>query len=191
MENTADIQVNEPETNKKKSLLANSLQYGLYTATAYVLFSLLLYVIDVKQTGWINYLSFLILIAGIVVGTIAFRDKFSGGFLSYGRCLASGVLISIVVGLVMALYSYLFFSYFDPGALAGMMEASEQEMMNRGITDEQIDQALAFSGKLMSPAFLGISSFLSMALIGTIISLITSAFLKKEDNSFDGAFRES
>jgi pheromone shutdown protein TraB len=191
MENTADIQVNEPETNKKKSLLANSLQYGLYTAAAYVLFSLLLYVIDVKQTGWINYLSFLILIAGIVVGTIAFRDKFSGGFLSYGRCLASGVLISIVVGLVMALYSFLFFNYFDPGALAGMMEASEQEMMNRGMTDEQIDQALAFSGKLMSPAFLGISSFLSMALIGTIISLITSAFLKKEDNSFDGAFRES
>jgi len=191
VENTADIQVNEPETNKKKSLLANSLQYGLYTAAAYVLFSLLLYVIDVKQTGWINYLSFLILIAGIVVGTIAFRDKFSGGFLSYGRCLASGVLISIVVGLVMALYSFLFFNYFDPGALAGMMEASEQEMMNRGMTDEQIDQALAFSGKLMSPAFLGISSFLSMALIGTIISLITSAFLKKEDNSFDGAFRES
>ncbi|KAF5068330.1 hypothetical protein DSECCO2_244270 [anaerobic digester metagenome] len=191
MENLVENQAGEPKVKAKTSLVNHAFRYGLYTAAAFVLFSLLLYSVDVSRTGWVNYLSFVILIAGIIIATIAYRDKINGGFLSYGRCLSIGVLISLVVGIVMAIYSYVFFSYFDPGALDKLLEASEQEMINRGMSDEEIDLAMPFTEKMMSPVFLSISSLLSMVLYGTVFSLITSIFIRKEDNSFEGAFRES
>jgi hypothetical protein len=191
MENLVENQAGEPKVKAKTSLVNHAFRYGLYTAAAFVLFSLLLYSVDVSRTGWVNYLSFVILIAGIIIATIAYRDKINGGFLSYGRCLSIGVLISLVVGIVMAIYSYVFFSYFDPGALDKLLEASEQEMINRGMSDEEIDLAMPFTEKMMSPVFLSISSLLSMVLYGTVFSLITSIFIRKEDNSFEGTFRES
>ncbi|GAP44357.1 hypothetical protein TBC1_12161 [Lentimicrobium saccharophilum] len=191
MENFVENQADEPIAKAKISLVNHALRYGLYTAAAFVLFSLLLYSVDVSRTGWVNYLSFVILIIGIVIATIAYRDKINSGFLSYGRCLSIGVLISLVVGIVMAIYSYVFFTYFDPGALDKLLEASEQEMINRGMSDEEIDLAMPFTEKMMSPVFLSITSLLSMVLYGTVFSLITSIFIKKEDNSFEGAFRES
>ena len=191
MENLVENQAGEPIAKVKTSLVNHAFRYGLYTAAAFVLFSLLLYSFDVSRTGWVNYLSFIILIVGIIIAAIAYRDKINGGFLSYGRCLSIGVLISLVVGIVMAIYSYVFSSFFDPGALDKLLEVSEQEMIKRGMSDEEIDLAMPFTEKMMSPVFLSISSLLSMVLYGTVFSLITSIFIKKEDNSFEGAFRES
>lgn len=178
-------------TAEKCSLMNNSLKYGLLTGTAMVLLSLLLYVMDVTMSGWVQYASLVILLAGIVIGNLAFRDKCSGGFLSYGRSLGSGVLISVFAGLLMAIYSYLFFSFFDPGELVKLTQIAEDKMFEQGLSDEQVDQAMSMTKMFMTPVFISISSLFSMALWGTVFSLLVSIFIKKNDNSFDSAFPQS
>lgn len=178
-------------TAVKCSLLNNSLKYGLITGVAMVLLSLLFYVLDVTMTGWIQYASLVILLAGIVVGTLAYRDKCSRGYLSYGRSLGSGVLISVVVGLIMAIYSYLFFNFFDPGELLKLKQIAEEKMFEKGLTDEQVEQAMSMTKMFMTPVFIAISGLFSMALWGTVFSLLASIFIKKNDDSFDGAFPQS
>jgi hypothetical protein len=178
-------------TAVKCSLLNNSLKYGLITGVAMVLLSLLFYVLDVTMTGWIQYASLVILLAGIVVGTLAYRDKCSRGYLSYGRSLGSGVLISVVVGLIMAIYSYLFFNFFDPGELLKLKQIAEEKMFEKGLTDEQVEQAMSMTKMFMTPVFIAISSLFSMALWGTVFSLLASIFIKKNDDSFDEAFPQS
>ncbi|KAF0203608.1 MAG: hypothetical protein FD170_1035 [Bacteroidetes bacterium] len=178
-------------TAVKCSLLNNSLKYGLIAGVAMVLLSLLLYVMDVTMTGWVQYASLVILLAGIVLGNLAFRDKCSGGFLSYGRSLGSGVLISVFAGLLMAIYSYLFFSFFDPGELVKLTQIAEDKMFEQGLSDEQVDDAMSMTKMFMTPVFISISSLFSMALWGTVFSLLVSIFIKKNDNSFDSAFPQS
>lgn len=179
----------DPKSEKKGvSLFRNALNYGLYTSAGFIIVSLLIYALDVDRTGWINYLTFIVLIIGIYFGIKTFRDKHSGGFLSYGSCLGTGVIISVVVGVVMAVYTYFFYQYFDPSELAKIVEMTEQEMANQGMTDDQIDQAMSISSKLMSPAMMAISSVFGMAFWGTIFSLILSIFLKKNDDSFTGTY---
>jgi len=146
---------------------------------------MLFYALDVDRTGWINYLTFIILIIGIIFGTKNYRDKYCGGFLSYGRCLGSGAIISIIVGVIMAVFTYLFYQYFDPSELQKIIEAAEQNMLDKGMTDEQIDQAMAFSRKFMSPAGMSVSLIFGLAFWGTIFSLIIAIFLKKNDDSFN------
>jgi hypothetical protein len=191
METQNEEKTMNDSTVEKCSLLNNSLKYGLLTGVAMVLLSLLLYVLDVTMSGWIQYASLVILLAGLIVGTIAFRDKCSGGFLSYGRSLGSGVLISVFAGLLMAIYSYLFFSFFDPGELVKLTQIAEEKMFEKGLTDEQVEQAMSMTKMFMTPVFISISSLFSMALWGTIFSLLASIFIKKNDNSFDGAFPQS
>ena len=186
----ANIENNQNEPQGGVTLFKNALVYGLLTGGAYILASLLFYSLDVDPGSKVQYLTFLILIAGIIMGIKQFRDKHSGGFLSYVRCLGTGVVISVVVGIIMAIYVYLFFSYFDPGQLEKMAEMAEQRLVDQGLTDEQIDQAMVMTRKFMNPVFSAIMSIFSMAFWGTIISLIVSIFLKKNDESFDGAFNQ-
>jgi hypothetical protein len=188
MENV--IENNPIENQGSESMLMHSLKIGLMTGVAYILVSLLFYVLDIPRDSWIQYLSFLILIGGIIIGTTQFRDKHSGGFLSYGRCLGSGVLISLTVGLVMAVYVYLFFKFFDPGEIAKMVEMAEQGMAEKGLNEQQIDQAMAMSKKMMTPGIMAILNIFSMVFWGTIFSLIISIFLKKDDQSFDSTFNQ-
>jgi hypothetical protein len=172
--------------HKPVTLFRNALNYGLYTSVGFIIVYLLFYALDVDRTGWVNYLVFLVLIAGIYFGIKAYRDNYSGGILSYGSCLGTGVIISAVVGLVLAVYTYVFFQFFDPSELAKIIEMTEQKMADKGLTDEQIDQAMAISSKFMSPVMMAVSSLFGMALWGTIFSLILSIFLKKNDDSFTG-----
>ena len=48
------------------------------------------------------------------------------------------------------------------------------------MTDEQIDNTLAMTERFMTPAISSIGIFIWNALIVTIMSLVTSIFIKKE-----------
>ncbi|MDY0343839.1 MAG: DUF4199 domain-containing protein [Lentimicrobium sp.] len=187
MVNETAYKGNEP----KVSLFNHALRYGLLTGIAYILLSLLFYSFGLSQQSWVGYASFVVLIAGIIMGTVAYRDKHSGGYLSYGRSLATGVLISLVAGIVMAVYSYLFFKFFEPGMIDSMMDVAAQSLADKGMAEDQIDQAMSITGKFMTPIWMAVISIFSLTFYGTIFSLITSIFIKKEDNSFDAAFPEN
>lgn len=176
------------KTSKSCTLMNNSLKYGLFTGLAVILLSLLLYVMDLNGASWAQYISLLVLLAGVIMGTLAFRDKCNGGYISYGRSLGSGVIISLVVGVIMSIYTYLFFSFFDPGELLKLAQVAEEKMLEKGLTDDQVDQAMSMTKMLMTPAFIAISGLFSMLLWGTIFSLLASIFIKKNDDSFEQAF---
>lgn len=187
MENTYAV---DSKPVAKCTLMSNSSKYGVYTGLAMVLLSLLFYALDVKATSWPQYVSILVLLAGIIVGTLAFRDKCSGGYISYGRSLGSGVLISLVTGIILAVYSYLNAAFLNPEIIEQMIRAAEENMMNQGLSDDQIDQAMGMTKMFMTPGYIAITSVFSMLLWGTLISLLTSIFIKKGNQNFDQVFAD-
>ncbi|MBK6962748.1 MAG: DUF4199 domain-containing protein [Bacteroidales bacterium] len=189
MENLSDNVVKQ--SGKQTTLFQNSLYYGLLTGVAYIVVTLLYYALEVDRTGWLNYLTFIILIIGIFIGTKAYRDKHSGGFLSYGQSVGSGVMISLAVGVLMSVFTYLFYEFFDPSELAKIVDVAEQNMADQGLSDEEIEQAMAISSKFMTPLVMSVTVIFGMAFWGTIFSLIISLFIKKENDSFDATYSES
>ena len=174
----------------KCTLMNNSIKYGLYTGIAMVLLSLLFYVLGVKATSWPQYISIGALLVGIILGTLAFRDKCNSGFISYGRSLGSGVMISLVAGIILAIYSYLNVSFLDPGLIDQMIQAGEENMMKQGLSDDQIDQAMGMTTMFMTPMFIALTGLLSMAFWGTIFSLLASIFIKKDNKNFEQIFAD-
>lgn len=179
---------------KPRSLFNNSLIYGLLTAGISIVFSVLTYLLDVPMKSPVMYFSFVILLAGIIYGTMQFRDVSLAGHISFGKAFLSGFLIVLIASLVSSIYSYIFLTFIDPAYLERIiqqtMEQTEAKMLEKGLSEEQMESALAMTRKFMSPLIISVMAILTSALFGAILSLISAAFLKKEDKSFDGQFKD-
>jgi hypothetical protein len=169
---------------KKPSLVIMSLGYGVIIALAIIVFSLILYLLDFSQGSGLEYLTYLILLAGIFLTQINYRNKYLGGYIAYGQAFKLGMLTSLFLAIIMGVYTFVFFNFIDPGAMEEGMVMAEQRMMDQGMSDMEIEQGMAIARKFQSA---GMFTFFAVAgnfIIGIIISLITAAFVKKEDAGF-------
>ena len=179
---------------KPRSLFNNSLIYGLLTGAVSIVFSILTYILDVPFKSPVMYFSFVILLTGIIYGTFQYRNSYFGGYISFGKAFLSGFIIVLTATVLSSLYSYIFLTFIDPGYLEKIiqqtLEQTEAKMADKGVSADQMEPALAMTRKFMSPIIMMIFGILTSAFFGAILSLIAAAFLKKEDKSFDGQFKD-
>ena len=180
---------NMPENTGKQenTYLKSTMTYGLITGLVLVVYTLLLYATDnlIKQNFFLGILNYIILIAGIVMGTRSYRDQFLGGYISYSKALGYGVVISVFTGVIIGIFMYLLYGLIDPGLLEQSMKVIEEQMLNQGMSPNQVETISEMQRDFRSPFMMLISSVFSYALLGLIFSLITSAFLKKDKPIFD------
>lgn len=169
----------------KPSVLVVSIGYGVIISLAVVVLSLILFLLNIKGGNGLEWLSYLILIGGIWLAQLNYRNKYLGGFISYGQAFTVGMFISLCVGVIMGIYTFVFFNYIDPGAMEEAMTIAEQRMMDRGMTDLEIEQGMMMARKFSS---VGMYTFLAVAgnfIMGMIFSLVTAIFVKKENTGFE------
>ena len=168
----------------KPSTLVVSLGYGVIIALAIIVFSLILFLMNLSQGSGLEYLSYLILLAGIFLAQLNYRNKYLGGYIEYGKAFTLGLLTSLFIAIIMGIYTYIFFQYIDPGAMEEGMALAEQKMMDRGMSDMEVEQGMAMARKFQSVGMFTFFAVLGNLLIGMVFSLITAIFVKKEDAGF-------
>lgn len=173
----------EPKSNP---MFKSAMTSGLVLGIAIVIYSLITYVLGVlKPPFWVNLIQYLIIIAGIVYGTKKFRDEDLGGEISYSKALGFGILICVFAAVISGIYMILLTTVIDPEYMTKMMSMIEEEYVKMGMTEDQIDAAMKIASKMQSPILIVFSSIFGFAFMGTIFSLVTSAFLKKEKSIFE------
>ncbi|MFH1159787.1 MAG: DUF4199 domain-containing protein [bacterium] len=170
---------------KKKSVAMHGITYGAITAVVVIVVSLLLYILDQNLNRSVNWITFLFLIAGIVWGQFEYRNKVLGGYIAYGKAFSAGFMIALFSGIFLILYNFIFFQFIAPGTINEILEMQRQTIVetNPQFTDEQVEQAMDIFSRFSSPVMLIIFGFISQLIIGAIVCLITSIFVKKEDQS--------
>ncbi len=173
------------ENTNKISLGKFTMIYGGITGVILIMISLIFYVIDVDPSSFLSYLNILLLIGAMAYAGIQYRNTVKGGFMSYGRGLGVGFLVGLFASVVLAIYTFVFFKYIDPGMIAKIMATAEEKMLakNPDMTDEQIEMAMKYSSMFMTPIAMMIWTVLGMAFWSLIFSLIVAAFTKKTDKS--------
>lgn len=164
----------------KPSLWKNALYWGLIMGIVLIIYSLIMFFLNLSLEKWVNWLSYIFIIAVLVVGTINYRDKELGGVMSYGQALGFGVLVILFATLINAIYSFIFMKYIDPEIIERMLTMQEEEMIKRGIPDAQIEQGMGMVKKFMTPLMINLFAIPVSVFFGFIISLITSIFLQKK-----------
>ena len=168
---------------KDTSIWKNSMNWGLIIGIVLIIYSLLMYFLGFSLEKWVSYLSYLLIVGGIVYSTIQYRDNVLGGSITYGKALGFGTLVILFAAIVSAVYTYLFYTYIDPEMINKILEMTEEEMVNKGMPDEQIEMALKMQSKFMKPWLMALFSIPTITFTGFILSLFTSIFLKKEVES--------
>jgi riboflavin transporter FmnP len=170
----------------KSPLLRHTATYGLYVGLALIVHSLLSYLLFDQQNKAFGYLSYLILIAGIVWATVQYRDKEKGGFLSYGDSVGYGVLLSLFYGIISALFAVILVTLIDPQFTERIMDITRETLYEDGrLTEEQIEMSIAMAEKFSTPPFILIFGVIVSVIVGLIISLITSIFTRRNKPFFN------
>jgi hypothetical protein len=121
----------------------------------------------------------------IVLGTKARRSQVPPAEeFSYGSALGAGVMISVVASLIGIATTYLYAGVINPGFVDVLLQAQANQLEASGMSADKIEQLQSITAIWMKPAALSALGFLSGVILGTLISLITAAFLKRPASEF-------
>ncbi len=170
---------------KPRSILSNGLYFGMIIGGAMIVVHLLLFVLDLhmnKAVSWINYV---VLLGGMVWGTLEFRKKHTNGFLSYGKSFLSCFWIGLFAGIISTVYFFIFMQYIHPGFINEILDQTRASIAESRpeMSEEDVEKAVEMSAKFMSAPFMAFWGLLFYTLFTAVIGLIVSIFLKKEDPS--------
>lgn len=155
-----------------------------------IIYSVLLYILDLSMVKGLSYINYVLIIAGLIWFTINYRNTSLGGNISYGQALGYGTIIVVLAALISSIYSYIFMKYIDPSFVEKLIAVGEQEMINQGMSDDQIEMAQSMQKRFMQPGLMNIMGFVWFSILGFIITLITSAIVKKEGDPYKSAMQE-
>lgn len=175
----------ETTATTRASVTSVGLRYGLLTGLVSILLSFASNVLHLQENWAIRVLSIAILVLGVILAQREFKQR-NAGFMSFGEGVGVGVMASVVIGVLSAAFFYLYVMAIDPELPTQILDKARADMEAKGnLSDEQIDQAMAITGKFMTPSFMTLSALFFSVLSGLLISLISSAFIKHSKPEFE------
>jgi hypothetical protein len=170
------------EISSNQGMAKPALTYGLLIGVVLTMVSMGFYLAEAMTSPFASYTAYFAMLVGIILATLSWRKEVMNGYISYGQALGFGCLTFLFTGIVSGIFTFVFFQFIDPGAINTLMQASEEALLKSSpeLPDEQLDAALEMQRRFMTPVLLSITIFFSNVLVGCLMSLITSIFLKKK-----------
>lgn len=164
------------------------LKYGSYGFLAGIIFFGIAFLLgdnlSYSVQEIIGYTSMVVSLSFIFFGIKHYRDKVNQGTVTFGKALVIGLLISIFVGIGVAIIDYVYTTVINPDfateyldkTLATMKEtlpAEEYEIEKVKLSEQM--QAYGGSG------FMAFIMFATVVMIGFVISLISGLILQRKN----------
>lgn len=171
---------------EKKGKFSYALKWGGIMAVALIAISLIMDLAGMSQQSGggsiINtILSYIISIGAIVMAIKAFKQD-NNSNLSIGDGVVLGLLTALVAGLLMAVYTYIYFGYISPDMLDGIRD---QSMANAGDMDaDQEEMVSGIMDAMMSPGVMAGSVLVMKLFLGLFVGLITGLIMKNENKDY-------
>ncbi|MBC3845992.1 DUF4199 domain-containing protein [Winogradskyella echinorum] len=144
--------------------------YGLITG--FVIFTLHLVFgienLDYSTNEILGYISIFLSLSFIFFGIKHYRDRINNGVISLGKAIVIGILISLLVGLGIAIADFIYTKFIDPSFFSNY----EQQLIDQGKA-EDIIKMTSTSAALFMLAL--------VTIIGFIISLISGLILQRKN----------
>jgi predicted membrane protein len=165
------------------------IKFGLYgLLTAVILFFLALVFgkgLSYSTQEIIGYITMIASLSFVFFGIKHYRDQVNNGIVSFGNALLIGVLISAIVGIGIGIADYIYTTVINPDFAQEFLETSIKnlETMYSGAEleakkNELTQQMTAYGGS----GFLAFIMFVTVLMIGFILSLISGLILQRKSN---------
>jgi len=159
----------------------------IYSITAIVI-TYAIQLTNTPQDSPAKYLTYIPFIAFMFLAQKEFRDQL-GGYMTFGNGFSAGFRYSVFAGLIMGVFTYIYFAILSPAVWEQIVEVSRTKMeAQNNLSTEQIDKAMDITRK-WGPVFGAFGVAIMSAIIGAILALIGAAIFKKELSPLEAAER--
>ena len=139
---------------------------------------------DFQGSMWLGYSSMILAFSLIFVGVKNFRDKFNGGFVSFGQAFKMGLFISLIAS-SMYVIAWLFDYYLF---MPDFMDKYSAHVIRQATKDGATAMELASKNSEISsmkemyknPLMVVLITYLEVLPVGLLISLISALILKRK-----------
>lgn len=155
-------------------------RYGLIAGIVSVIYFLALSVSGINMTeGYWNWLGYLITAVILALAHKYYKDN-STGFMSYSQGMQIALWMGLVAAAISSVFTYIYVKFIDTGFIDMIRDKQIEAMEQRGLSEEQIDQAMKIASMFTTPeAMLGFG--LVFGVIGAlIIGLLVTIFTQKK-----------
>ncbi|MDB5134308.1 MAG: hypothetical protein JWP37_911 [Mucilaginibacter sp.] len=168
---------NEPNSTKAATKWAL-----IYVLTAIVITYIIQFAY-LDPNSPIKYLSYIPFVAFLLLAQKEYKDQL-GGYIKFGEGFSIGLRYAIYSGLLFGVFLYVYLAFLSPEVLVKSAESQRDAMAAKGLSPEQIDNAIKISikfGAIIGAVFVA----LFYVILGVILGLIGAAIFKKERSPFD------
>ncbi|MFZ4398641.1 MAG: DUF4199 domain-containing protein [Bacteroidales bacterium] len=174
--------------NSKTAFLKISLKNGLITGGLMIIYSIIIYVFDINMFSFVfGILMFLItfglLITFMVITMNQYKRKILEGQINYWQCFFAGLVMALVAMWFSGIFNYLFYGLYDTEYMPKQIEKFAEMMQGYGLEGDKLHEQVFNMQEKMQPLKQFISNLYMVPAISIVISLIVSAFIKKNDET--------
>jgi hypothetical protein len=121
-----------------------------------------------------------VLMLGIILwGQFEYR-KAASPPVDYGEILGLGVIVMLYFGVIVTIYGMVHWSFIDTGATERILAGAEEALSNSGMPADQVRSTLEMQKNMIGPVVTPLLGFVSVMILGTIMALITSIFMRRK-----------
>jgi hypothetical protein len=148
---------------------------GLAAGGAQVLAGVSMYLAGVYFARWSIVVSLVMLLLCIVVGTRWYAAHCLHGENTYAQAVGVGIVVSVSTGVVYGVYNIVSISFFYPHFLDELVQLRVASAIAHQLAHESFT---ALRAEVTAPS-IAIANFIRLSVAGTLLSLLSSLFLKR------------
>ncbi len=157
--------------------------WGGATGVVSVIFYQLLYATS-QEDSQLRWFNVLIMFLGLFIGTMMYRNKANGGYLTFGEGFKAAFLMTLILAVIMVIATALDF-VLHPDMIDKMLEKAKNDMINQGRTDEQIEVGMHYVKMFSTIPMIILFVLIGELFFGAILSLISAGLCTRKKPMFD------
>lgn len=168
-------QVEAPE--EKVTTRAAGIRYGLISGVISIAYFMVMVVADINMTEGIGRWASLLITGVIIYLAHKYYKENGDGFMTIGQGTGVGFWMALVSTTISSVFTYIYMKFIDNSMIQQILDKQREAMEERGMDDDQIDQAMNITEKFMTPEIMlgtGIAfGIIIVVILALLISLVT------------------
>ena len=158
------------------------LKYALIAAGLVIAAKLIIFFTHTQFTGigiYSGLFSLFLISVPLFMAVKNRRDKELGGYISLMEIAKIGLGIAVITGLIIAVFTYMYYKFIDHEILSHLIEQTKQLGIEQKRTQAEIDTELKALNDFYEPFHQATGVLTGILISGIVFSLIASTFLLK------------
>jgi hypothetical protein len=162
---------------EKLTIQKVGVRYAIYLTLVSIIYSVLLQILGLAANQKLGYIGIIFLIIAFVLAHNEYKK--SNEYMSYGEGFKIALIMVLINSVVSALFTYVYVKFIDGSMMTTIRQQQEMAMEKRGMSEDQIQQAMSVAEKFSTPEMILIFGIFFGILFGIIVALLVTIFTRK------------